>query len=292
MTPLLPARLDIIQEIEAQTIASTLDTVDYFVHGRRNRIFVLASGGGSVQLRDDPTLVLAPALIWTATGTTARISLNAGTRGAWLALSDEALNRITLPGNIADDLRRLSGQAMFGGRTERELATRLVTLVTSVEQELRESRPGAQEMLRHQLPAIAILLWRISGLIPSNPQPAPRALVTNFLQLVEQQSRSHWLVADYARYLGVSTDRLASAVQRATGKSPLAVVHQRLMLEACQMLESSSMQIAEIAAFLGFEDPAYFSRFFKRMSGNSPRLHRTSFMRKHFTSSGSFAAWP
>src|SRR5690606_30635381 len=139
-----------------------------------------------------------------------------------------------------------------------------------MEGELRDNLAGAEEMVRHQLAIVSILLWRNSELGATTRHPAPRALVSGFLNLVDQQMRQHWSVADYARYLGVSIDRLNTAILRATGQTPLALIHARLMAEARQMLENSGMHIAEIAVSLGFEDPAYFSRFFKRLSGRSP----------------------
>ena len=234
----------------------------------------------------------APALVWVPSGQSALLTLFAGSRGAWLAISDAALGQVALPGNIVEDLRRLSGRAQLGTRIERDLAARLATLVSIMEVELREGPAGAQDMVRHQLAIVSILLWRTSELVPAEPQPAPRAVVSNFLHLVDQQMRAHWSVADYARYLGVSTDRLNSAVHRATGQAPLGLIHARLSGEARQMIENSGLQISEIASILGFDDPAYFSRFFKRIVGKSPRQYRTDFTRSQIRATGSFAAWP
>lgn len=285
-------RMDWPQELESRTIASTLDTTQWTLHGRRNRIFILISGTGTIRLSDEDTVLSAPALVWIPAGQPATLTLFAGARGAWLAISDAALGQIALPGNIGEDLRRLSGRAQLGTRIERDVAGRLATLMSIMGIELRESYAGAQEMVRHQLAIVAILLWRNSDLVPSDPQPAPRTIVANFLHLVDQQIRSHWSVADYAGYLGVTTDRLNSAVHRATGQTPLALIHTRLLNEARQMIETSGMQISEIAAFLGFEDPAYFSRFFKRLSGKSPRQYRADFTSSQVKIAGSFAAWP
>ncbi|MVT00088.1 helix-turn-helix domain-containing protein [Devosia sp. L53-10-65] len=122
--------------------------------------------------------------------------------------------------------------------------------------------------------------------------PAPRTMVSNFLTMVDQQMRSHWTVAHYARYLGLSVDRLTSAVQRATGQMPLALIHARIIAEARQMIENSGLQIAEISAHLGFDDPAYFSRFFKRLGGKSPRQYRQEAAMGQVRDDGSYAAWP
>ena len=42
-------RLDLAQEVESQSIASTLDTTQWTLHGRRNRVFVLVAGTGSIR---------------------------------------------------------------------------------------------------------------------------------------------------------------------------------------------------------------------------------------------------
>lgn len=287
-----PIRLDLTSELESQAIQSSLGTAQWTLHGRRNRIFILVSGSGTIRFEEEETALASPCLVWVPTGKPAVLTLNAGSRGAWLAIGDAALGQVALPGNIAEDMRRLAARAQLGTRIEPRVARQLADLMSTIETELLDASPGAQEMIRHQLVVVCILLWRVSDLVPLDPQPAPRTIVGNFLQLVDMQMRNHWSVADYARYLGVSTDRLNSAVQRATGRAPLTLIHARLMTEARQMLESSGMQISEIAEFLGFEDPAYFSRFFKRLSGKSPRRYRADFTQSQTRISGSFAAWP
>lgn len=285
-------KLDLAQELESQAIATTLDTAQWTLQGRRNRVFVLLSGTGEVDCQNEATLLQAPALVWVPTGMAAQLTLFAGSRGAWLAISDAALGQVALPGNIAEDIRRLSRRPQLGTRIERDVAARLMALISIMEGELRENQSGAQDMVRHQLAIVCILLWRSSDLSTTARLPAPRALVSDFLHLVDQQMRGHWSVSDYARYLGVSIDRLNSAVLRATGQTPLALIHARLMAEARQMLENSGMHIAQIALALGFEDPAYFSRFFKRLSGRSPRQYRQEIARSQISVAGSFAAWP
>jgi AraC family transcriptional activator of pobA len=288
----MPQNLDMAQELESQSIGSSLDRVDYTLLGRRNRIFVLLSGSGQISYLNDVTALAAPTLIWVPTGTPAVLTLFAGSRGAWLAISDAALGQVALPGNIADDIRTLSKRPQLVTRIRRDAASQLINLMTILEQELRDGEPGSEEMLRHHMSIVAILLWRSSEIRSAAKQPAPRALVSNFLLLVDQHMRRHWSIRDYARYLGVSVDRLNSATLRATGQTPLAVIHARIMAEARQMLESSGMQISEIAINLGFEDAAYFSRFFKRQFGKSPREYRHDFSRKQVSTIVSFAAWP
>jgi AraC family transcriptional activator of pobA len=60
----------------------------------------------------------------------------------------------------------------------------------------------------------------------------------------------------------------------ATGQSPIQLIHARIVLEAKRQLHYTDRPINEIAFALGFDDPAYFTRFFTRLSGASPRAFR------------------
>lgn len=285
-------KLDFVQEIESQSIGTTVDVGRWSLHGRRNRVFILISGTGTIACQEELTSLQAPTLGWVPTGMPAQLTLFAGSRGAWLAISDTALGQVALPGNVAEDIRRLSQRPKLSTRIERDVASRLIALISLTESELRENQPGAQEVIRHQVATACILLWRMSDLSTKARLATPRALVSDFLLQVDQRMRGHWSVADYARHFDVSVDRLNSAVLRATGQTPLALIHARLMAEARQMLENSGMHIAQIALSLGFDDPAYFSRFFKRLSGRSPRQYRQEAAASQVSVPSSFAAWP
>lgn len=284
--------VELARELDGQVIATTLDTARWTLPGGQNCVFVLIAGSGTVTTDGEAVPLQAPNLIWIPARQRAELMLLAGCRGAWLTLSDAALGQIALPGNVAEDMRRFAARPQLGTRIERDVAVRLATLFSLMTEELRAGSSGSEEMVRHQLAIVAILLWRISDLAPSTARPAPRTIVSNFLSMVDQQMRSHWSVTHYARYLGVSVDRLTSAVQRATGQTPLMLIHARLFAEARQMMENSGLQIAEISAHLGFDDPAYFSRFFKRLSGKSPRQYRLDATMNQVQDGGSYAAWP
>jgi AraC family transcriptional activator of pobA len=104
--------------------------------------------------------------------------------------------------------------------------------------------------------------------------------------------RDHRPVEDYARDLRVSRDRLGSAVKRATGLSPRAYLHRLLLRDAMELLANTGMPVSQVAFRLGFVDPAYFTRFFKRETGQNPGAFRRSHRRSDTTEPQSFAAWP
>ncbi|MFO7288350.1 MAG: helix-turn-helix domain-containing protein, partial [Gammaproteobacteria bacterium] len=55
---------------------------------------------------------------------------------------------------------------------------------------------------------------------------------------------------------------------------PIKLVHHRVLLEAKRQLLYTTKPVSEIAYGLGFDDPAYFTRFFSRRTGMSPRAYR------------------
>jgi AraC family transcriptional activator of pobA len=286
------SRTDLSLEVEAQTVQSALDIAQWTLHGRRHRAFVLVSGAGHLDLENERIMLASPCLLWLPSGKTATLTLRAGSSGAWLAVGDVAFGQVPLPPNIAEDLSRVLDRPLQGVHLDASLARRLAAAFGGIEAERLDVGPDAQDMIRHLLAVFFIALWRLSEAAPREPLPLPRVIVGNFLQLVDLNMHRHWSVNDYATHLGVSSDRLNTAVQRALGRTPLALIHARLVAEARQLLEGSSLQIAETAALLGFEDPAYFSRFFKRLTGKSPRRYRMDFVNSQTRMAGSFAAWP
>ncbi|OOG47410.1 helix-turn-helix domain-containing protein [Polaromonas sp. A23] len=101
-----------------------------------------------------------------------------------------------------------------------------------------------------------------------------QALFTRFLLLVEEHFLAHWSLEQYASRLGLSTARLNRLARAESGRSALELIHERLTREACRRLMYIAAPAANLAAELGFEDPAYFSRFFKRRTGLSPHRWR------------------
>ncbi len=101
-------------------------------------------------------------------------------------------------------------------------------------------------------------------------------LVARLRDRIEQRFRHREPVADHARALGVSETALRQACARTAGLSPAAMLDERALLEARRLLLYSNLSVAEVGYATGFEDPAYFSRFFARHTGRSPRDWRAA----------------
>lgn len=95
-----------------------------------------------------------------------------------------------------------------------------------------------------------------------------------FRQALEHHYRTMHTVKEYAAHLNVSTKTLTNCVYESSHSTPLALINDRIILEAKRQLLHSSLKVKEIAFQLGFEDPSYFVKFFKRNTGCLPAEFR------------------
>ena len=117
-------------------------------------------------------------------------------------------------------------------------------------------------------------LWRLAQLAGAGAPKLGRVAFLRFAALVEARFREGWPVSAYAEALGLSVKRLNRLAKSEAGLTAQACVHRRVLREACERLVHLDAPACEIGAALGFDDPAYFTRFFKRMTGESPRAYR------------------
>ena len=100
-------------------------------------------------------------------------------------------------------------------------------------------------------------------------------LVANdFIKLIKIYHRTQHSPKFYAAELNMSKSNLRKICQSSIGVSPTSCIYARMMLEACALLEDARRSIREIATDLGFNDPIYFSRFFKKQGGIPPDAYR------------------
>jgi AraC-like DNA-binding protein len=102
-------------------------------------------------------------------------------------------------------------------------------------------------------------------------------LIRKFSSLIETNFKTHKQVEYYAGLMGLSSSTLTKKLQKAGIDSPSIIIRERIITEAKRMLIYSDKSIKEIAAFLGYDDPYYFSRLFSNSTGNSPSKYRVNY---------------
>lgn len=160
----------------------------------------------------------------------------AGDRGEWAADRGEWVDGREAPVNVYDR------QAVHG------LLKVFVAMVTSFYSKWEEESPG--------------------------PVLRPRLITQSFRVLLGQRYRELKSPAGYATEMNLSLSYLNEAVKGVTGFPVSYWIHHEVMLEARRLLFHSNITIKEIANELGYEDHAYFSRLFSKVTGRTPGAFR------------------
>ncbi|MEM6995133.1 MAG: helix-turn-helix domain-containing protein [Myxococcota bacterium] len=106
---------------------------------------------------------------------------------------------------------------------------------------------------------------------------APPVLDDRVRRLVAKIDRNylvHRSTSFYAKDVGLTPKRINELVRGAMGKTIAQLIGDRIILQAKRELRFTGRSVKEIAHALAYEDPAYFSRFFRRHTGMTPRAFR------------------
>lgn len=242
-------------------------------HATLSQFFFIGSGGGAVEIDGLRHPIAAPAIVWLPAGCVHGFAFEPETDGMVVTLADDALRAITA---LAPDCAEtLTAPQLVTALPDAE-AEAFGTLARAIGSEAAEAAPGARAAALCHVGLLLIQLSRLSIPARDTPLTGARALYREFRALVEGHFRARWSIPLYARRLGISPDRLHHACQMAAGVPPTRIVQERLMVEARRALIYTGMSVGEIAFDLGFEDAAYFSRFFTKRAGLSPAAFRAN----------------
>ncbi len=153
------------------------------------------------------------------------------------------------------------------------------SLIGSIAAEFQENKFRSDSVLRAYLHILLVELQRIYtlregahkslGSVGANP-----SLVRHFKQLVARQFITERSVKAYANQLGVTLSHLSNTVKAMTGLTPGQLIRQEVVLESKRLFTHTDLTSAEVGYRLSFDDPSYFSRFFKRETAMSTMQFR------------------
>jgi len=270
-------------------ISSPLTRGGYTLAAGNAHFVLVLAGRIELQPRKDARRSLAdgPRLLWLAGG--GELVVDAGTRAVLVSLPQLVLTGALPATPLGEQIARTLRQELS---LPFEETNRIRAIIEGLEAEHKGGMAGADVAELHYVSLLLLHLWRLARVDLVTHGRAPQGLAERFVLLAGQHLREHIKVEDYARSLGVSRDRLGTAVRRATGLSPQAYLHQLLMREAAELLANTGMPVGQVAFRLGFSDPPYFTRFFNRMSGVSPAQFRKRAKARRAAGDDSYAAWP
>lgn len=266
-----------IEDIQSRSHRYRWEIAAHTHRGLQQCVFVL-QGPADVQIDDERSSLRAPAIVLLPPASVHAFRFSAETRGFVLTVAPEALASGDAAEYLADFDAVLDTPQLLALDAEGNLPRRLQLLFERLAEEFRQpdslAAPLCLWLARSALWLIAQEVARHHQALPGSPRQ--HRWLGQFRALVESHYAEHWPVARYARALGLTEGRLNRLVRAQSGQSVFEQVQGRLMLEARRRLTYVAMPVTQIAHELGFEDPAYFCRFFRRHTGVSPRAFRAS----------------
>ena len=254
-----------------ETIQSRSRLHDYRIAPHRHeqffQVLYLTAGRAEMVLDGDSHVLLPECVAVVPAGVVHGYQFSADVRGMVVTLMERDLEGLGLPRPGAMVIRQ--GTA--------DVALTLGRLAAEAD------RPGSGHdvALRAHLSLLVVTLLRAAPEQANADAPARAGqLVAAFRDQVEQRFRQTRRVADYAGAVGVSHTHLNRLCRQVLGRSALAVIEERIALEARRLLLFSTLSIKQIGAELGYEDPGYFSRFITRMFGLAPAALREQMRRR------------
>jgi AraC-like DNA-binding protein len=155
-------------------------------------------------------------------------------------------------------------------------AAALLDLLHKMQQELSGPKLMQQDLLRHYLHILLILLSRTYQSQGIEVQ-APAGVLPQLQQLenlIDRHFKEHRPVSFYADQLHLTAKQLNEACKRSLHKTTTELIQHRSLLEAQRLLVHADLTSSQIAAELGYLDTTYFFRFFKKHTGYTPEQFR------------------
>jgi len=175
--------------------------------------------------------------------------------------------------------RKLIQQLPFGKREPvlhlpAEVFREVLGLASLLKEEYERKDEYSMPVLQNTFQALLWKLLRYANSIPSDSATTHHELIHRFEALLEQHHLQHWTVNDYASALHISAKHFISQVKMFSGRTPLQMIHDKLISESKKLLHFSSLSIKEIAYSMKFSDSSNFSKFFRRETGYTPLEYR------------------
>jgi AraC family transcriptional regulator, transcriptional activator of pobA len=219
-------------------------------HSQMAQITFWTKGGGTYRIEDQSWSFSAPAISFVPQNTVHGFSVSKTSDAIAISLASTELKREL--------------QAFFatGQKNDRDwkMLLELVNMIFS------EYQYNASQIVPQLVDAVLAIATRqkVENIGPSN------TLANRLHAMIDFHYRDNWSVAQYVTALHSTYHLIDKAAKLRYGKPIKELVGERKILEAKRLLQFTIRSVENIAYELGYSDPAYFNREFKKSVGTAP----------------------
>lgn len=244
-------------------------------HPDHLQILVVREGGGTIRMEDSALPIPAPGILVVPAGIVHQIDFDRGTDGFVVTA---ALGCLKTASSGDPRLLQAAGRPAVYALDGTGVSIPAVNDTFHwLHREYIWSAPGRRTAIMAQFMRILVVVFRLSithqnlGIVTPDRD---YDLLVRYRALLELHFRAKRSLAFYADLLAVTSARLNAACKTRTGKTASDLLYERIIVEAKRYLIYTESTVAQVAHLIGFDDPAYFNRFFARRAGVSPGAFR------------------
>lgn len=250
------------------------------VHSDLFQIFVVENGSLELIINGESQIVESVSFFSIPKNISHGLRMNADTKGWVISLYDKSLeNMLKLDTDIINTIDEIHISKL---NEDDKIINDALTTIRKCIDEYYSELPGKQHALQYLVGMMLLRLYRIfvtsSAVHLSNNKN--KIYYRRFVQLIKEMKSFKISVEDYASRLNISSGHLNRICKDVSGLSPKDVVINFFIDEAKIYLRNFDMSIAEISYELDIEDPAYFTRLFKKKTEFTPKEFRNQLGRK------------
>jgi len=246
-------------------------------HRYLHQIMYVATGGGAFTVETSTVSFGAATLIVLAPTVVHSFRFEPNTEGLVISFTEDVIHDVAdRQGTLATRLAAAE-RAVVILLSNRKRIARISELAGDILEELKLGRGGARIAMRCYLALLIVEIARLGFPAPGSQGTRPGALdetVARLRELVEDNFRTTRNLGAYADWLAMTPDRLNDHCKKVTGVTAGHLLRQRLLVEAKRQLIFTGQSVSEIAYSLNFSDPSYFSRVFRKYTGQTPQQFR------------------
>ena len=273
-----PTSLRLSDEFDIRSIEQVLggnDVVQSLHRHDHYFLLVLTTGEGMHECDFRPHTLEPHTIYSMRPGQVHRLELMVGSTGYILQFKADFLATSELGARLV--LRRAGHMEVF--RADADRYGELVMLLDRIARTYAAQQEGHLHIVRAYLSAF------LADLVLQAPSPMPESSTKGYaqerleelLELIETHVHAMKEVGAYAERMHLSTFQLNAIAKAGTGRTCSELITDQIVLEAKRYLLATSDQVNQVADRLGYEDPSYFIRFFKKHTGHTPE----GFRQKH-----------
>ncbi len=239
-------------------------------HNNQFQIFIVIEGETNLLYNNDKIHIKGPSFITVPKNTVHGFEHLTEFTGWIISLSDNVLEHmIKREAEVIGAIEMFQITKIIEGEYSEEIFNTMLNCIN----EYQSAKLGRLLMLEYLVGQLIVQLRRLPQSLQHTISSADSTSIIyyrRFTQLIRESTTYKKTIEEYASELKIASGHLSRICSTIAFKSPREIIMDYYITQAQLLISDFEKSIAEVCYTLGFEDPSYFSRIFKRKTGLTP----------------------